>query len=238
VLASVSGPIEVRLAAEQPSRATFEVSVRPLSGVPGTEAKSLASSIRAALTPSLLLAQHPRTLIQLVVQSLTPTASPRPPPSLVASIINASTAAVLNTGSVPMRGVVCAVSVGRLHTTSMPSVAYLVLDPSDSELASATASGCFAFIFAYGLESPERSNSAGYPKMSCELVWSNWRAGAFGEEELIRAQELAKVGAERVWLAMKESIPSMNAQQQSRWEKAWQSQFGVSVDRDDESMEM
>lgn len=35
-LASVSGPIQVRLAAELPSKATFEVLVRPLSGIPGT----------------------------------------------------------------------------------------------------------------------------------------------------------------------------------------------------------
>lgn len=34
-LASVSGPLEVRLAAEQASKATFEVIVRPLSGLAG-----------------------------------------------------------------------------------------------------------------------------------------------------------------------------------------------------------
>lgn len=34
-LASVSGPIQVRLTAELPSKATFEVLVRPFSGVPG-----------------------------------------------------------------------------------------------------------------------------------------------------------------------------------------------------------
>ena len=34
-LASVSGPIEVRLAQEQASKATFEVNVRPLAGIAG-----------------------------------------------------------------------------------------------------------------------------------------------------------------------------------------------------------
>ena len=34
-LASVSGPMEVRLAQEQASKATFEVNVRPLAGIPG-----------------------------------------------------------------------------------------------------------------------------------------------------------------------------------------------------------
>ena len=50
-LASVSGPIEVRLAAENPSRATFEVSVRPLSYVLGTDAKSLSYTMRSLLSP-------------------------------------------------------------------------------------------------------------------------------------------------------------------------------------------
>ena len=34
-LVSVSGPMDVRLAAEQASKATFEVVVRPLAGLPG-----------------------------------------------------------------------------------------------------------------------------------------------------------------------------------------------------------
>ena len=34
-IASVSGPIEVRLSQEHANRATFEVNVRPLSGSPG-----------------------------------------------------------------------------------------------------------------------------------------------------------------------------------------------------------
>ena len=213
-LASVSGPIEVRLAAEHPSRATFEVSVRPLSAVPGTEEKTLAVSIRTALTPSLFLPHHPRTLIQLVAQSLTPTTNPtnRFPPSLIASIINASTAALLNTGSVSMRGVVCAVAVARLHTTSTtPSTACLVLDPSEGELASATASGCFAFLFAHGLGVLGSANAP----CAGESVWVSWQAdGSFTQDELVRAQELAKGGAERVWQAMKESVTSMGAQPQ------------------------
>ena len=70
-LSSVSGPIEVRLVAEHPSHATFEVFLRPLSNVPGTESKALGSTIRNLLTPSIILTQNPRTLVQLIVQSLT-----------------------------------------------------------------------------------------------------------------------------------------------------------------------
>ena len=35
--------------------------------------------------------------------------------------------------------------------------------------------------------------------------------GSFAEDELVRAQELVKAGAERVWQAMKDSVRSMNA---------------------------
>lgn len=35
-LASVTGPVEVRQLIELPDRATFEVAVRPIAGVPGT----------------------------------------------------------------------------------------------------------------------------------------------------------------------------------------------------------
>jgi exosome complex component RRP46 len=89
-IASVSGPIEVRLAAEQASKATFEVIIRPLSNVPGTESKALAATIRSLLTPSLLLPLNPRTLVQLVIQSLSPSPSVKFHPSLIAYFINFS----------------------------------------------------------------------------------------------------------------------------------------------------
>ncbi|KAK0476703.1 exosome component Rrp46 [Armillaria novae-zelandiae] len=112
-LASLSGPIEVRLSAENPSKATLDVHLRPLSNVSATESKSLASAIASALTPSLLLTQNPRTLVQLVVQALS-----LPPKAwqdgLTAAMINASTLAFLNAASIPMKGIVCAVTVGRL----------------------------------------------------------------------------------------------------------------------------
>jgi exosome complex component RRP46 len=204
------------LAVEQASHATFEVIVRPLTGLPGTEAKSLSSAIRSVLTPSLLLSQNPRTLIQLVIQSVTPTISHRFPLSLVASLINASTLALLNAGSVPMRGVVCAVAVGRMRPpVAKPKQAVtLILDPNDRELSTLEGGGCFAFLFAVGVNQAgaEESNVVSEPKAPCEAVWSNWHATTtFHDDELVRARELAKMGAERVWLKMKESLGWMEA---------------------------
>lgn len=191
-LASVAGPIEVRLAAEQASQATFEVMARPISNVPATESKSSSSAIRAALLPSLILNKHPRTLIQLIVQGLS---VPRTPwkDVLVASMINASTLALLNAGSIPMRGVVCAVAIGRL-----PGVG-IVVDPSEEECADMDVGGCFAFIFAEGVG------------RCVESVWTSWRSksGIFDEKDFAEARELAKDAAQNVYNAIKRSISWM-----------------------------
>jgi exosome complex component RRP46 len=129
-----------------------------------------------------------------------------------------------------MRGVICAVAVARLHTTTTtPSTAYLVLDPGDSELASATASGCFAFLFAYELGAPVNASNS----CACRSVWVNWQAdGSFTQDELMRAQELAKGGAERVWQAMKDSVPSMSAQPQQ-----WKDLLRARSHANDDAME-
>ncbi|RSH90148.1 exosome non-catalytic core subunit rrp46 [Saitozyma podzolica] len=75
-VASLNGPIEVRLREELPDRATLEVIHRPLEGVGATSSRALESSLSALLIPLLNLSQHPRSLIQLVVQSLSSTTAP------------------------------------------------------------------------------------------------------------------------------------------------------------------
>ena len=201
VLASVSGPIEVRLAAENSTKATFEVSVRPLASIPGTDAKALSATIKSLLTPSLLLTRHPRTLIQLAVQPLSPSlvGSPKVIPSLhpgiVAASINASSLALMN-ASVTMKGVVCAVAVARTSSEE------LVLNPSTDQLASSTASGCFAFIFTAAGSSNDR--------LHVSEVWSNWQSSlGFDVTEMFGARELAQQGARHIWELMKESVRSV-----------------------------
>ncbi|TFK64841.1 ribosomal protein S5 domain 2-like protein [Pluteus cervinus] len=196
-LASVSGPIEVKSVSENPSQALFEVLIRPLSNVPGTEAKSMAAIIRGLLIPSLLLGHNPRTLIQLVIQSLS---SPRGvwKAGIYAAMINASTLALLNAGSVPMRGVICAIPVARI-VQGQSTV--LVVDPSEEEEAAIQGGGCFAFMFAFGLKGGGDTN----------CVWANWSStksvgGVSDELELVAAKELAKKAAKSVWDAMKERL--------------------------------
>ncbi|KAF7331313.1 Exosome component Rrp46 [Mycena kentingensis (nom. inval.)] len=177
-LASISGPIEVRIAAELPSTATFEVLHRPLSNIPGTQSKVLASSIRAALLPSLILTQNPRTLVQLVVQSL----GSKLCDALVASMVNASTLALLSAGSVPMRSVVCAVAVGRTKDGAF------VVDPSEDDVGLLQASGCFAFAFGQAAD-------------EARCVWTNWRSldgASFSEKDLSACRKLGWEAAQEV----------------------------------------
>lgn len=121
----------------------------------------------------------------------------------VAACVNAGTAALLSAGSVPMRGVVCAIAVGRLKGEN----GALVVDPSEEE--ELDASGCFAFIFS---DAPgSQSEEASIP--GCECVWTDWKSlnggAGFEEEELVRATEMARKGTEMVWREMKECVRLM-----------------------------
>jgi exosome complex component RRP46 len=177
-----------------------------------------------------LLTHNPRTLIQLVVQSLTPVGKFQGP--LIAAMINASTLALMKAGSIPMRGVVCAVSVGRLRSNSESSP-ILVLDPSDDEVPSLAGGGCFAFLF----------NAS--QKGGSEVVWSNWQSTApVSEDTLISARVLARGGAEKVWKAMKESIGWMGnrepltMQSQSSKSVVVAEESGSDEESDDDEMDI
>jgi exosome complex component RRP46 len=213
-LASISGPIEVRFVAEQPSKATVEVNVRPLSSLPGTESRALATSLKGLLSPSIILSRNPRTLIQLVIQSLTPSPIEGFSPSLIAACINASSLALLNAGSIPMTSVVCAVAIARLRSaTEEDDASALVLDPSEAELLETASCGCFAFSFATEISGTQQSQDSPAGKM----VWTNWHAkdGLF-EGEFARARALGLAGAEIVWKAVKLSVPQMGGSPSQR----------------------
>ncbi|KZT51530.1 hypothetical protein CALCODRAFT_442929 [Calocera cornea HHB12733] len=174
-LASVTGPIEVRSGWEKPEEAFLEVNVRPLEGIAGTQARSIVQTLKSALTPSLLLGRAPRTLIQLTLQALSPSslssvyAQPRISLSSKAALMNAATAAFLDAGSVSMRGIVCACTVGTRDGV-------LVLDPTEKE-----ETGAFGFMF-HGSEPGE-------------LVWAEW-AGEEADWEKVASE--ARTGAEIV----------------------------------------
>jgi exosome complex component RRP46 len=144
-------------------------------------------------------------------------------------MINASTMALMNTGIIPMRGVVCAISVGRLRFTNESSTT-LVLDPSDDELPSLGGGGCFAFLFSTG------------QKGGSQVVWNDWQSKTpFTEQELRDARELARGGAEKVWKCMKKAIGGVGVgkavlEQRSNEEQKYES--GSEDESDDDEMEI
>ncbi|KAI6004855.1 ribosomal protein S5 domain 2-type protein [Pisolithus albus] len=194
-LASVSGPIAARPASEHPARGTVEVHVRPLSSVPGTTEKLLGSAFKGIIESACLLGQHPRTLTQVVVQALS-----QPSSALVAAEINACSLALVNAGSVPLRGVVCSVVVGlRLDGNETQ----FILDPEDEKLLDGTF--CFALLFGI------TSGSFQGKIPPSEVVWMSSRTYngvpiSLDTHKLKLATELARKGATEVWLRMRESL--------------------------------
>ncbi|KAG9310000.1 exosome component Rrp46 [Chiua virens] len=210
-VASVSGPITSRLAAEHPVRATIDVHVRPLSSVSSTTEKHTGIILKGILERACILSQHPRTSIQVVVQALSPYlraaygqhASHNTDADLrLAAEINACSLALLNAGSVPMRGVVCAVAVAQATSASEP----LIAEPGSP--GTTACSGCFAFIF--GVDNnlfTGESGTCGIPQS--KMIWTNYRAcpgNAFSIEALQRAEDVALEGAAAVRTKMKESL--------------------------------
>ncbi|KAI6028132.1 exosome component Rrp46 [Pisolithus marmoratus] len=194
-LASVSGPIAARPASEHPARGTVEVHVRPLSSVPGTTEKLLGSALKGIIESACLLSQHPRTLIQVVVQALS-----QPSNTLVAAEINACSLALVNAGSIPMRGVVCAVVVG---TRKDGNQTEFILDPEDGT----RLDGTFCFALLFGITSGSFQGKV----PPSEVVWMNSRVSngtsiSLDPRTLKLATDLARKGATEVWIQMRNSL--------------------------------
>lgn len=161
---------------------------------------------------------NPRTLIQIVVQVLSSSGAGARRGSgkgtrgvetetemgVMAAAVNASTMALLNAGSVPMRGVVCAVAVGHLLGAE-GTEGLVVVDPDEADGA-LDAEGCFAYMFTL--------DAMGQVHAKC--VWANWRVigsaartGKGGVEVVSRAREVGERGAREVYAAVFESVERM-----------------------------
>ncbi|KAH7904449.1 hypothetical protein BJ138DRAFT_1019142, partial [Hygrophoropsis aurantiaca] len=147
-LASVSGPIaslQSSSSTNTNTHAHVDLHLRPAHAVGGPSARAAGAVLRALVERMCLLRMHPRTGVVVVVQDLGGGAG-MASHAQTAARINACSLALLNAGSVPMRGVVCAVAVQR-------SGHRLVLCPDESIDANGDADGgggCFAFLFGAG----------------------------------------------------------------------------------------
>lgn len=213
-LASVSGPVAARPNSEHPARATIEVHVRPLSGTSGTAEKHLSAAFKGIFERACILSQHPRTLIQIVVQALSSSQPPSPSIpgpwcTLIAAEINACSLALLNAGSIPMRGVVCAVALGR-HSEG----GRVKFVPNPVEERTLDGAGCFAFLFGGVGSGPNTASRKTEGSGPSEVVWRSFR-GASGASPLVdvhevtKATETARKEAYEVWLYMKQSVAKL-----------------------------
>ncbi|KAF9070742.1 hypothetical protein BDP27DRAFT_1323354 [Rhodocollybia butyracea] len=200
-LTSLSGPIEVRLAAEQPSQTTIEVNVRPLTNVPGTESKKFGVILKEVMQRQVIMEANPRTLIQFVVQALVPLRSNSKhtlnSDEIMAAMINCCTLSLLNAGSVPMRGVICAVSVARVIQVDK-AFKYVVQPGDPNQASSCVAVGCFAFLFS----EPEPKLSSEPSSASSPCVWTNWRFLRPGHADSSSGDE-SETAARKIWERMK-----------------------------------
>ncbi|GMK57779.1 hypothetical protein CspeluHIS016_0406130 [Cutaneotrichosporon spelunceum] len=216
-LASFTGPIEVRIRDERADAATLEVIHRPLDGIGATPSRALEDALRASFGPILALNRFPRSLVQLVVQSLIPSTtqhSAQPwtedkvsswppstyPPSVGtplspsggmvarAAAFNAASLAAMHAGSVGMRAVPLAVGVALVDGE-------YVLDPSSEEEAAADARFGFGWAFGAGVSSAKGRME---DNEEAESVWIE-AEGTFTRQQFNEARELGLGGARDVF---------------------------------------
>ncbi|KAK9469741.1 hypothetical protein V1512DRAFT_202020 [Lipomyces arxii] len=102
--------MEVSKREEIPDQTTIDVVVRPDIGVSSTRDHWLQDRIRSAIAPVVVLEQHPRTLIQIVVQIVQSGGLRFLNSTSLSASINATYMALLDAG-VPLRSTVSACSV-------------------------------------------------------------------------------------------------------------------------------
>lgn len=135
-----------------------------------------------------------------------------------------------------MKGIVCAVAIGRLLDSQDPPVPTLVVDPSEAEVPFLAGGGCFAFSFSSTLSRmPSQDN--GIPPIA--LLWTNYTATtvSFNDEEFEDARRLAEASAIQVWLKLKESLQGSRPPQPAVLEPSSKNKADMS-DVDDEKMEI
>ncbi|BGP42882.1 exosome non-catalytic core subunit rrp46 [Rhodotorula kratochvilovae] len=222
VLASVTGPAEVRIRDELVDRATLEINVRPLRGQGGPHIKAAEATLSSLLAPLILLHLYPRALLQLTFQTVSSPSTTfstafSTDPALAAADakgkgkgkatgagagaaekaarVNAAMLALVD-GGVQTRGMLVAVAVAFLPSPSAEDdeEEEMRLDPTPQEELDAASTHVFAFSFGQGVGGTEGA---------CVGVDS---VGTFSEEQLFDAQDLAQAAAQTVLAFIRRSV--------------------------------
>ncbi|GAA5935179.1 hypothetical protein JCM10213_000669 [Rhodosporidiobolus nylandii] len=217
VLASLTGPAEVRIRDELVDRATLEVNVRPLRGAGGPHIKLVEQTLATLLTPLILLHLYPRALLQLTLQTVSSPSTVfskafSTDPNLVADVkgkgkapvgtgagagekaarINAAMMALVDAG-VQCRGMLVAVAVAFVPTGE-DGEEEMRLDPTPAEEDEATSTHVFAFSFGQGV------GGADGTCVGAESV------GTFSEDQLFDAQDLAQTATQTILAFIRKSV--------------------------------
>ncbi|KAI5818888.1 ribosomal protein S5 domain 2-type protein [Pyronema omphalodes] len=103
VIASVSGPMEVRAREELPDKAFIEVIVRPACGVGSTRERALEARLLSAISPIIIRSHHPRMCIQINIQ-LVEAEDHSDTTAILPAVVNAAMLALIDAGT-PVNGV-------------------------------------------------------------------------------------------------------------------------------------
>ncbi|XP_055523482.1 exosome complex component RRP46 [Wyeomyia smithii] len=156
VIASVHGPVEVRLQHLSAEKAHVEIHFRPRSGLGSVSDRLLENLIRSTYESTILTALHPRTAISIQLQEM------QDHGGLIACAINAVCLALVNSG-IEMQYL-----VGAVHSV-LDADGRIWLDPSDLQAKDAQARFTFVFdsvakktvsIYTHGRFTPEQYHRA------------------------------------------------------------------------------
>ncbi|KAF9119936.1 Exosome component 5 [Mortierella sp. 14UC] len=174
VMCSVVGPAEVKLRDEKLDKATIEVVVRPLVGLPGIKDKAREQAIRETLEPLVLSGLHPRTGIQIVVQTM------KDDGSILATSFSATILALLDAG-IPLKSILGAVTCIVNNETNQ-----ILLDPTAEELANAKSTHTFVFDNKSSITSKDEQEESA---VDAATLYSD-STGLFSEEEYFECAQI------------------------------------------------
>ncbi|KAF9277339.1 ribosomal protein S5 domain 2-type protein [Linnemannia elongata] len=175
VMCSVVGPAEVKLRDEKLDKATIEVVVRPLVGLPGIKDKAREQAIRETLEPLILSGLHPRTGIQIVIQTM------KDDGSILATAFNATILALLDAG-IPLKSILGAVTCIVDAETNQ-----ILLDPTTQELANAKSTHTFVFDNKSSITSDSKQEDK--EAVEVATLYSD-STGLFSEEEYFECAQI------------------------------------------------
>lgn len=176
VIVSVTGPIEPKLRQELPTQSALEIIVRPAVGVSSTREKLIEDKLCSLLQNVVAKFQHPRQLIQVVVQFLVTKPNPDLHTNLQLSAAANACFYALVDANVPLLCSFAAVPLS-VHNTS------ILVNPESNIVTEADSN----HVVCYGLHDA-----------SADKILLVESEGSFTSKELFAVLDKAKEECERV----------------------------------------